>query len=462
MFIGRREELERLKGYYETHGNSFVVVYGREGMGKTTLAGRFAEGKNAFFYRAGEATKREQYIRLAREVYRYTGRTPFDEGGYTDDIEPEGLERLLSSVLNHNKGTKSLIIIDEFRYIAEADSDFASDIASLIAGAGEDGLMIVLISSSVSWVENRMVSETAPCARLISEIMKIDELKFSKLVEAFPNAPIEDIIMIYSFFGGIPKYFERFSTKQSVRDNMVRLVLGRNSVFVDEAEKVLKTELRELPVYNAILSCLAAGRIKLNEIHHYTGFTRAKVSVYLKNLIQMDLVEKVFSYDSVNREDTKKGLYIIKDNFLNFWYRFVFNEYSLVEAGKGGQIFDTVVTKELSGYMRPRFARVCGEYLKLMSDYGRLSNRYVTWSSRYGKQATIDWVAEDENGKLLTAVCLYQDVPADSEIIGEYMAEIERSGMKPVEMFFFSKSGFARDVSEVYGETIKLVSMDEF
>ena len=48
---------------------------------------------------------------------------------------------------------------------------------------------------------------------------------------------------------------------------------------------------------------------KLNDIYRHTGFSRAKISVYLKNLMELDLAEKVYSYDTEGRSDTQKGIY---------------------------------------------------------------------------------------------------------------------------------------------------------
>ena len=69
--------------------------------------------------------------------------------------------------------------------------------------------------------------------------------------------------------------------------------------------KWLSEELRETAVYDTILATLADGRHgKLNDMYAHTGFSRAKISVYLKNLMELELVEKVLGYDFEGYERT--------------------------------------------------------------------------------------------------------------------------------------------------------------
>lgn len=73
-----------------------------------------------------------------------------------------------------------------------------------------------------------------------------------------------------------------------------------------EAENYISIELRELSVYNTILAALASGNNKLNDLFLKTGFSRAKISVYMKNLMAFDVVEKVVSFDTGGWENTKR------------------------------------------------------------------------------------------------------------------------------------------------------------
>ena len=90
------------------------------------------------------------------------------------------------------------------------------------------------------------------------------------------------------------------------------------------AEQLIAAELRELSVYETILYYIASGYDKLNELHLKTGYSRAKISVYMKNHGTFHIVEKETSFETGGWENTKKGVYRIKDNYVNFWFRFVY------------------------------------------------------------------------------------------------------------------------------------------
>ena len=77
------------------------------------------------------------------------------------------------------------------------------------------------------------------------------------------------------------------------------------------AQQVIASELRELSVYNTILSAIAQGHNKLNDLFLATGYSRAKISVYMKNLSHCDIVETVVSFETGGWDNAKKGIYRI-------------------------------------------------------------------------------------------------------------------------------------------------------
>jgi AAA+ ATPase superfamily predicted ATPase len=229
-------------------------------------------------------------------------------------------------------------------------------------------------------------------------------------------------------------------------------------------QQFLKLELREPAVYNTILFLLAQGNRKLNELHAKTGFSRAKIIVYLKNLMQLDLVEKLVPLNEEGRENVQKGLYRIKDNFFNFWYRFVFPNLSDLMLGMAAEVYEEQVAPYLNDYMQEYFADVCTEYLKLMNQHDRLSDKFLWWDRWYGKNGTLDILAHSENGRTLVGKCLWEDREAD---INDYEALVSLTadaGKKPDYCYIFSKAGFHRELRESMKQhsSVSLVGLDEF
>lgn len=415
MFIGRKEELKQLENAYQSDHSNVVVLYGREGMGKTTLALKFSEGRDFLYYKALEVSPEEQFARVDRS--------------------------LGNKIRNNSSEEKKVLIIDEFSFAATPE--LVELLLKLVRNEETYGrYMILLLSSSINWVENAMVSESKDLARLITGIIKLKELSFAETVEWFPKSTASDCVIIRGVMGGVPKYLRLWQENRRVRENILALFFSTDSPLFTEAEHILKSELRELGAYNTILTALASGRNKLNDIYEYTGYGRAKISVYLKNLSEMDIVEKIFSVSVRNSENTKKGLYRIKDNFINFYYAYVFPNLSEIECGEGKFLYAKVLQPDFDRYMRTSFSHVCREYLELMSKYKKLGKKYNEWHCWFGKKGILDIIGMDGDSNTIVGICHYADSKAGDEQLDEMYLLLEEAGIKPQKLCIFSKNGF--------------------
>ena len=66
-------------------------------------------------------------------------------------------------------------------------------------------------------------------------------------------------------------------------------------MLYSETDFLLHQELRETPVYNSIIEAVALGNTKLNDISQKSLVEdTSKTSVYLKNMIELGLIERDF------------------------------------------------------------------------------------------------------------------------------------------------------------------------
>lgn len=452
MLLGRKSELNSLEDTYERGKNAALVLYGREGIGKTALAGEFISGKAAFYYCARELSEREQSLELLAEL----SCAPEEDMTYS-------VYRALKARILKNEDVKTVIVFDEFQYIVKYGDTFKNALLSLLNDESLSGrIMFLFLSSSVNWVENSMVTDLGILARTLSGIIKLKELSFMETVERFPKMSIENTIYTRAIFGGVPGLLDYWDVEKDLRENICSLFLTKSAPFYKEAEYFLKSELRELPAYNAILTTMAQGNFKLNEIYARTGFSRAKISVYLKNLIELDVVEKVFSFETGDHENVKKGIYTIKDSYLRFWYRYVFPNMSLIEQGKGPEVYFEKVLTSFDDFMRERFAEICLEYMKLSSNLGRLEHSYDEWGCWHGKAGDIDIVAGNADGDRLAGFCTFSDRPLELSELDKFRNLLEIAGTENAETYIFAKSGFNIELkSEAEKYNINLINMDE-
>ncbi len=460
MFIGRTQELKQLEDAYRTARNTAVVLYGRYGIGKTALARRFMKEKPAVFYTARELSEQEQCFVLAEEL-----------GVAYDETAPDYYECFKQVLQEQGKdGQKVLFVLDEFHLLVKTGHGFLQAFMRLLNE--ETPCMFLFLSSSVNWVENSMVEDLTIAARSLSGIVKLREFSFAEVVSRFPNMPVERAIYAEAVLGGVPEYLRFWEEKESIRENMVRIFFEKDSPLLYGAELFLKRELRELGAYNAILATLASGKYKLNDIYARTGFSRAKISVYIKNLIELDVVEKVFSFDAtehaaVMHANVQKGLYRIKDRYLAFWYRYVFPNLSAISCGRGEKAYMEKVAPHLAEYMQECFAGVCTEFLKLMGQYRRLKHSYTTWGTWYGKAGKIDIVAGTPEGDTLVGFCRFDEEEMTPKDLTQYMGLLSFAMLSPKEIYLFSKEGFserlrvlAKEMTQE-GVTVTLIGLED-
>jgi len=423
MFIGRKEERKSLESVYATDRSNLLVLYGKEGIGKTALALHFAQNKKTIYERflpAGES----EHERLVKETF-----DKIKNGDYKQE-------------------EKTILIFDEFHHI-ESKSIY-SDIVFILNNEETCGrFMILMLSSSINFVENSMIELDPGFASSITGIVKIQPISFAQMVEWFPNKSVEECIIIRSILGGVPKYLSMWDKSKGLRENIINLFLTRQAPLIEEPEAVLRKELRELSSYNTILISLGRGLIKLNDLFLATGYSRAKISVYIKNLIEMDVVEKLFSANVKNVENTMKGLYRISDSLLSFYYAFVYPNITRIELGKGSEVYDEMIGPALNSYLRPFFADVCREYLDLMSQYGKLDHEYSHWQTWYGKKGTIDIVGTDSKNNMICGICSFGDEISTIESFAELKALTAQAGIKKCSFCLFSKNGFDSSIEEL-------------
>jgi len=314
MFLGRTSELNYLNTFYDSEGSQLLVVYGQRNIGKTSLLKEFVKGKPYHYYCARSASEREQTYEWGRELRNLTGNLP-EYPSYAEIFEG----------ISENGSGKMVMIVDEFQHAVKSGNAFMKDLVSFVRERGKHReILVVLLSSSTGWVENSMVTRIGEAAYALSGFLKIKELPFEEMRRFFSKFSAEECVEAYAILGGFPGLWTQFDDALSIKENICRFILNPHTYLQEEGLRTVAEELRETAVYHTILASIASGRHKLNDLYRHTGFSRAKISVYLKNLMELELVEKVFSYDTEGKANTQKGIYRIRNHFVHFYFRFLY------------------------------------------------------------------------------------------------------------------------------------------
>ena len=138
-----------------------------------------------------------------------------------------------------------------------------------------------------------------------------------------------------------------------------------SAYLYEEPENLLKQELREPAVYNSIITSIAEGYTKLNEISTKNGLESGACIKYIRTLTELGIITRE---TPVTEKKGKKTIYQIEDNFFRFWYRFIPKNIPAIVSGKIETSFDRSVKSKLHDYMGLVFEKMCRDYLMRYSD----------------------------------------------------------------------------------------------
>lgn len=449
MLVGRDEQLASLQNLYGKLKSSIVVLYGRTGMGKTALAREFMKGKDSFYYSVIPAAAEEARFFMSNAVYG-----PSVLNGYLSSYE----DVFIGMTMGNN--VKKVIVIDEFTHICKNDGDFLKAVFAMVKNQADYGrVMVILISSSVSYIEGNKKKLFGGVEKE-TVYMKLEELGFMDTMRFFASYPIEDCVRFYGITGGVPAYISRMSRKLSFEENVRRNILQAGAFLREEGHNNIREELRETALYNTILGCMASGMNKINDIYNYTGFGRDKISVYLKNLMERDLVEKVYSYDVSGKENIKKGSYRVKPGYLEFWYRYLyFNQTALVQLG-AEEFYNEIIRFTLDDFMNEAFVRVCSEYMELLEEHDGLAIKTAKRSRVYEKNVRIDIIREDKDGVSVVGECEFFAEPMQADTLYFLRENIVQAGLNAAYIYLFARAGFSEELKSIAQQEENIVLVD--
>jgi len=428
--IGRVNELQYLEKLFEQSGSSLVILYGQRQIGKTTLIKELMKGKESFYYLARSVSPKEQCIRMSEELAELDG-----------NFYEENYEAVFQAIALSSK-KKKLLVIDEFHYMVKGTAVFLDSLLMLLHHEySNEDVMVVLVSSAVNWVENSMISQIGKAAYSITGFVKLKSFSFREVLEFYPSFTVKECVVAAGILGAVPGMLRFFDDKLTIRDNICQNILKHTCYLYYEGSRLISEELREPSVYQAILSGLSQGKKKLNDLHHYTGFSRAKISVYLKHLMELEIVEKVFSIDTEGRENTKKGVYQISNQFAAFWFRFLFANMSKLELLSEEELYDYYIAEGLDAFVESYYVRVCKEYLLEYTEKNQqfgIINKVGQWIGKNGK---IDIVANNKAGELFLGCCNWQKEELSLEDFNSLKFGEKQSRLKADYYCLFSAKG---------------------
>lgn len=448
--ITRVAELKKLEMLYKESGNRLIILYGRSGCGMEALLKTFCRDKKYFYYRARNASPQEQLRRLQAEITEKF-QTKLTKGTYD-----ECFNRIKSG-----DASKLVVVIDRFDAFAKKDASFFESIVKLRAKKLYPGpVMIILCNTAIPWTQKEMADCLGENVAKTDEIIKLNDVTFLDVVRAFPEYSVAQCVETYGIIGGVPDYLNRWNGKKSVKENICNNILRPTGFLFSEAENFIRGELRELSVYDTILASIAAGNEKLNDLFVDTGYSRAKISVYMKNLAAFDVTEKVVSFETGGWDNAKKGVYHIKNHYVNFWFTFIYPHLSELYMLSPEQFYETYIQQKLDDYLHRYFVSVCTEYLQLLNQVGQVPIKIKKMGTWVGKSGTIDIIGQNEQRENVVGICNWKESELSAKRYEDLLAQMKKAKISAKVIYLFSAKKFDKKLVELAEENPKIVLVD--
>ncbi len=456
MFVNRKKELAILEERYKSSHSEFLIIYGRRRVGKTELIRHFVQGKEHVYYMSDMRSEPEQ-LKILSDLLSEQFKDQIIRANPIQNWEL--LFRYIESKLSGKK--KFILVLDEFQYLAEHNSA----LTSILQKSWDEflrmkSIMIILCGSSMSFMERKVLSYKSPLYGRRTGQLEIFQFDFFNLDEMLPRKTTQEQVEFYGIFGGVPAYLELVDQNKNLWKNIEEQVFPSDRLLYNEVMFLLMQELRMPKNYFSILRAIALNNTKMNEIVQQTQLERGLVGKFLDNLIQLRIVERKLPVTE-NPLKSRRGIYVITDNYFRFWFRFVYPYLTYIEEGRTNFVLEKIKS-DLSTFLGDVFEKICRQYLIAHPEH--VPFEFSRLGSYWDKDVEVDIVATDDKQKhFLLGECKYSNKKVGTDILEATMAKSKflPGNAKQFGFILFSKSGFTEDlIKRAKAENVQLFDLN--
>lgn len=465
-FIGRKNELHTLNTEYNRNSN-FVVIYGRRRVGKTTLIKEFLKNKTAFYYLATEELESQSMKRLANVIARTTKNTLLQKIEFTDWLD------LFQLIADYKPEEKKVLVIDEFPYLVRTNSAFPSILQNAWDEFLKDSnVMLILSGSLIGMMQKHVLSYDSPLYGRRTAQMRLTPLPFTSIYET-QNLPFEQAVEQFALTGGVPKYLEFFEDGRPLEEQLKDAVFSKNGFLYEEPNFLLKSEFLTAVNYFSIIKTIADGNHKLGKIASALGQESSSLTPYLSTLSDLGFIEKRTPITEKNPEKSRKGLYFIADNFLRFWFCYVYPYKGELELDNMQIVLDEIHKDFKEKFVAFAYEDICKDIFAKLCSNNAISfvpSRIGSyWLNDYDGDTEINVMSVDhQNKQVFAGECKYHTKPVDAPVYFtlkekvDNAAEIRKSFPKYNVIYgLFSKSGFTKRMLDIAKENPNILLIHE-
>lgn len=398
-FVARERELKELNEMYQSPNFEMAVIYGRRRVGKTALIRQFIKDKPAIYSQGIETTSNLNLVYLSQAI------SNFESPGQVEDYQSftdyrAAFEKIQGIANKQNK--KLVFVLDEYPYYASSDQSISSILQFMIDHVYKEynNIMLILCGSSMSFMEHQVMGYKSPLYGRRTGQFKLKPFNIFDTKKMLPHVSNEDLLAYCGITGGIPQYLENIDETKSIEQNIESMFLHERSPLRYEPNVLLQQELRNPTMYFAILTAIANGKSKYNDIFQAVNLKSSNaLSPYLSNLIDLGIIEQK---KPILESNSRKSIYSFQDGLFRFWFKFIAGAQDQIALGVINGL-KKYIFSELPRFLGSTFEQASADWVWHNVDRLPIEPRTVAhwWGNnpRRKREEEVDLVAPDFNNQ---------------------------------------------------------------
>ena len=450
MFIGRENELAKIRKQLKPDRKAAILIYGKRRIGKTSIIQQACKDFDGIKinHLCAKTSYEGNLALLARSVSMALNLPQLSFGTIFD---------LFDFLKKQDKHI--LLVLDEYQYFKESlgENELDSYMQAILDSLPEN-IKIILCGSYIAMMKE-LLKEQNPLFGRFTLILNVEEFDYLDASSFYANLSVREKIRYYAVFGGSPFVLSKINYNIPFEANISELMMDQNSILRSHIENVMLKEIsRSYDI--RIFEALGNGKKKYSEIASIIGMSDTSLlDKQLKHLMNMQALVKTFPINKPN--DRKKQFYEIKDNLMRFYFKFVFGKDTLISKFGEMLFAENNVFAYINSFISLRFEAIAMQYFSRIAKKGMLKGvrdfgSYWYDDRKNARNGQFDCVLKTDDGYDFYEAKFYSRPMTLRECIQEEEQIRAIPGINCRNMGFICSAGF-----EFSSEKYKLITADE-
>lgn len=453
MFYNRQAELAWLNEKFDSGDTELLIFWGRRRVGKTYLLREFCKQKNGIFLMSTTSSAQDNLKSFSQELAEY-----FDD---------ERLQRTpiqnwedLFLYLNEKINRRTVLVIDEYPYLVESWPAISSILQKYWDLYLRDNphLMLIINGSAISMMERETLAYRAPLYGRRTGQWLLEGFDVVSANEFFKFKTLIEAVEAQTITGGIPYYCQLLGQFEDIRIAIKNKILCKGEVLFEELDFLLRQEFKSPRSYFPILKAIAQGNRKFGNISSQTGYDKSNLTKYLATLESLKLIRREVPITEKNPTKSRKGLYFLNDNFINFWFNFIFPNRAALESGEVESVMQRSVLPNFNYYVSRNVEPIIINLLK--RDYFKIGLHFEKIGRYWDANTEIDIMGKTTKNQTVIGEIKWMDSSCSWKVYWELTKKVN----VPTDSIFIlvSKNGFEQELTKDKPENLILIDLEKY